>query len=173
MKHSSSLAAITIIEAVLILAIAAGFTSLAGVWTYSSVQASMVSAEMNSMKQAFAACNDKILETARTGSSNRCVFPVDKGKLSAAADGLYYSLLGGKEICSPHGWFQIDEKRHIWQKCDAADSKRIYQLRWSWPKEVNIEGRAVYGNFSGGEDVNFNETVFFRTINVQDRKSVV
>lgn len=128
------------IQAILILAIAAGLALTAVPWIYNSINFSIDAAEIKSVKSDMVKCSDKILETARTGSANKCVLSVNRGKLQVKTEGIYYSLLSGGEICSTHDWGLVE--RQVWQKCSQEGSQYNYQLKWFYPKNdvIILEG---------------------------------
>lgn len=166
MKKRKSVA--TILQAVLIFGIAIGLLGAIIPFAYSAVQTSMEFSEIQTVKSDFAKCNDKIIETARTGLANKCLFNAERGKIRIEKDGIYYNLTGSKDICSSHSWTEIDAKRHVWQSCEASDDKRIFGLRWHYPTQVRIEGK-LEGNVTSEEvlkPIKFNETIMFRTLTV-------
>lgn len=138
-----------VIQALLILAIAAGLAITVVPWIYHTINLSMDSAEMKSVKTDMIKCSDKILETARTGSGNKCILGISRGELQVKTDGIYYSLLSGGEICSTHDWALVE--RQVWQKCSQEGSQYNYQLKWFYPKNdaVLLEGTVNKSSVSG------------------------
>ena len=58
----------------LIVIITALLTSILVVWAVMNTTGFFEVNEMNIVKDQFRDCNDKIIETARTGMSNKCIF---------------------------------------------------------------------------------------------------
>src|SRR3972149_2055849 len=124
------LGVVSVLQAVLIFGIAASLVFLATPIILSSVQESMDVSESSSVKQQLEFCNNKILETARTGTQNTCVFSTQstlKGKVYLKQDGIYYELLSDAKVCDQTDWVNINPDKYIWLKCDLQDSKRFYQ----------------------------------------------
>jgi type II secretory pathway pseudopilin PulG len=162
-------AAVSVVQAVLILLVTISIVSIMLPWVSSSLETSSQTAEMGTVKAQMGTCNEKIEETSRTGSANSCIFSVGKGKLYAQADGIYYQITSSRGICDQSGWIEIDTTKHLWQKCDV-DVKTQYTLMWSWPKDMKISGESMSGKIYRLEnsiaDIAFNDTVDFRTLTV-------
>ena len=162
-------AAVSVVQAVLILMIVISIVAVILPWTSESLETSAQTAEMGTVKTQMSTCNEKIEETSRTGSANSCIFSVGKGKLYAQTDGIYYQITSTRGICDQSGWIQIDAAKHLWQKCDV-DAKTQYTLMWSWPKDMKISGEGLSGKIYRLEnsiaDIAFNDTIDFRTLTV-------
>ena len=135
-------AVVSVLQAVLIFAIAASLVILFLPVIFSFIQNSIDISESSSVRQQLELCNDKILETARTGTQSTCTFSIQsfgRGGISLKNDGIYYNLTSEAEICDQTDWVEITPEKHVWLKCDLQDSRKIYQLRWSSPNEIIFE----------------------------------
>ena len=137
-------------------------------WTVMNTFSFFEANEINSVKKELANCNDKIIETARTGLTNKCIFPIDRGELRVSKDGLNYTIISSAAICDEHPLVLIDEEKHIWQQCYVSGKNRILQLFWMYPSEIEIEGQNLSGNVTTGNsnvgNINFNNPTSFRTL---------
>lgn len=162
--------AVSILQAILIFAIAVSLTAVAVPWAYVAIQRSFDMSEIGTIKDQLALCNDKLVETARTGTSNKCIFSASRGKVSADWDGIYYDLLSTASICDKHEWGEIDAERHLESKCDVSLETMHYYLRWRWPSEVKMEGSGFTGELRKKDelesDVAFDPQVQFETLTV-------
>ncbi len=162
--------AITVLQAVLIFAIGVSLVTVAIPWLSNTLERSLDIGEMSTIKDQMALCNDKLVETARTGTSNKCIFSSNRGSARAEKDGIYYRLITTAEICDEHSWGDVDKERHLESSCEVSSGVHTYELRWRWPSEVTMEGMSFAGNMykEGGakEDIDFDEQVTFRTITV-------
>lgn len=131
----------TILQAVLIFSIATGLVIAIVPWAYQTIGNSMDSAEINNIKAELLKCSDKILETARTGSGNKCILSVERGELEVKRDGIYYTILSNGEVCSEHDWIIIEKGKQLWQMC-KIDGKYLYGLKWQYPQNdiILLEG---------------------------------
>lgn len=163
-------AVVPVFELILIFIALISLLAVSTPWLYQYIQTSMEIAESRTVKQQFDLCSDKLVETAQTGSSNNCFFDANRGTLTAYRDGIYYKIISKGEICTPHDWVEINTEKHIWQKCDVSGDIKIYQLKWSWPSELNITGYSLHGNITRIDtkvaDINFEEPAKFITITV-------
>jgi hypothetical protein len=130
------------IEAILITAVVVGIATIGIPWALNTFQITVEISEAKTVKSDFIKCSEKILETVRTGSSNKCILSVSKGVLFVRRDGIYYRLVGSGEICDPHEWALVDIPSKIWQRCEKSGENYIYELRWFYPQEdvVVLEG---------------------------------
>jgi hypothetical protein len=162
--------AVEIFQMVLIFAIGVSLAAIATPWAYSSLQKTMDISEMGVIRDQMALCNDKLIETARTGTSNRCSFSANRGKVSALTDGIYYNILSKAPICDDHSWAEVDAERHLESMCDASETARTYVMRWRWPSDVKIMGDGFTGKVLKRETVQYNiefePNVTFKTITV-------
>ncbi|MBU3896374.1 MAG: hypothetical protein KJ697_00350 [Nanoarchaeota archaeon] len=162
--------AATILQVVLLFAIATSLAAAAAPWAYNTLQKTMDTSEMGVIRDQMVLCNDKLIETARTGTSNRCVFSANRGKVSALTDGIYYNLLSKAPICDEHDWVEVDLERHLESMCDDLGTARTYTMRWRWPSNVKIEGKDFTGEVLKRDDVKYNiefdTSVTFRTVTV-------
>lgn len=142
----------TVVQAVLILAVIISLATVGLTVAQKIIKTSIQSAEITNIRADFLKCSDKILDTARTGSGNKCILSVSEGKLSVKMDGLYYSLAGESEICAQQEqWALIELNRQVWQRCTPSAGKNIYELRWFYPKNdvVILEGEVSVVSASG------------------------
>lgn len=162
--------AVSILQAILIFAIAITLATIAMPWAYNAINRSLEMSEMGTIRKEMALCNDKLIETARTGTANKCIFSAKRGKMSADWDGIYYDLLSTYPICDRHSWDEIDKERHLESMCDVTLDIKHYYLRWRWPSEVNMEGSGFGGDIKKAEehitDIEFDPSVRFTTITV-------
>lgn len=161
-----------VIQAVLIFGIIAVTAAAAFPWANNYIQRSMDLLEINKVKDEFSLCNDKLVETARTGTANKCYFTANRGNINAQEDGLYYRIISNANICDEHWWTNINPKAHLWQKCDRDISKKILEYKWYYPKDINITGQEFYGNIIVDEDappelqIYFDSEITFMTLSV-------
>ncbi len=132
------------------------FVSLLAVsipWVYEQMQISLDKSEIVTIKNEFMKCSEKILETIRTGSSNRCVFSVSRGDLYVKEDGIYYKLASKGRICDEHEFALIDFSSKVWQKCKKSNGLWVYELKWFYPKNdtVIVDGTVVVELPSGAK----------------------
>ena len=158
------------VEAVLILVILTGVTAAAIPYVTSNIQQTTELSEIQSIRGQFELCGEKLVETARTGSSNRCSFTSSKGYVSALEEGIYFTIESEVNICSQSEWVEVDPVKHIQTKCEASANHRKYQILWTWPKDVKILGDlsgAVYDKDDSKEsDIVFSNPVNFRVLSL-------
>ena len=139
--------------------------SLSFPWAMETVGKSRDLIEVNFIKSQFDTCSDRILETARTGVTNKCFFNIDRGELTGMAEGLSYKLISSTDICDPHDLTEIDEKRHIWQRCYVFDEYRVFEMLWMFPEELKVSGTSIEGSKMQGESttgsINFTDPILF------------
>ena len=140
-----------ILQAVLILAVIVSVATASLPFAQKTIGTSIQSAEISNVRADFLKCSDKILDTARTGSGNKCILSATEGKLFVKTDGLYYSLTGNGEICAPQDWALVDLSKQVWQKCSPSGDKKTYELRWFYPKNdvILLEGTVSLTSVSG------------------------
>lgn len=162
--------AVTVFQAVLIFAIAVSMIALGVPWFFDTYDKSRDIGEIQRVKNQLEQCNEKLVETARTGTANTCIFSTEKGEITAELDGIYYSITTRADVCDDHGWVEINPEKHIWQKCEIEITTRKYDLKWSWPKNITIEGYQLEGEIDREEkkiaDIIFDSPVTFRTLTV-------
>jgi len=149
-------AASIILQAVLVLAIIIAAASAGIPFAQKTLGSSVESSEISYIRADFLKCSDKILDTARTGSGNKCILSASEGKISVRTDGLYYSLLSNNEICALQDWALIDVSKEVWQRCTASGNKKLYELKWFYPKNdvVLLEGTVTLTSVSGTQNLN-------------------
>ena len=137
-----------------------------------TINESMDTVEVSFIKSQFDTCNDRILETARTGTSNKCFFNINRGRLTGKTEGINYAIVSTTKVCDPHPLIQIDERRHIWQKCSEVDGRSVYEMMWMFPVELEVSGSGVSGSKVEGETSSSGITIgndgdiVFRTLSV-------
>lgn len=161
-----------ILQALLIVVVAISLISLSLPWAMKTIGESMDLNEVNSIKSQFDTCSDRILETARTGTTNKCFFNIDRGKLTGDVRGLDYKIISSAKICDQHDLIKIDERRHIWQSCSVSGENRIFEMLWMFPKELNITGEEIKGSKMRGESevgsISFkDEPIEFKTLSLE------
>ncbi len=107
-------------------------------WVNKQIQLSFDKAEIKNVKSQFMRCAEKILETARTGSSNKCIFSVSRGDLYVKEDGIYYKLSRDGKICEEHKFALIDYFHKLWERCKRVKEKWTYELKWFYPKNDSV-----------------------------------
>ncbi len=147
-------AIVTVLQAVLIFAIAASLVIITLPMVISSFNQSVDSSEADSVRQQLEYCNDKILETVRTGTQSTCTFSLQsgRGKISLKDYGILYQLNTEAKICDEANWVEINSDKHIWFSCEESGNKRLYQLKWSSPNEMVFS----LGNKSTGSVIEIN-----------------
>jgi hypothetical protein len=160
----------TVIQAILILVVSASLLAITLPWTLGTLDVSIDATEIGSIKTQFDVCSDRILETARTGSTTKCIFDIKNGKITGKIEGIYYSLLSKGHICDPSPLVQIDNKTHVWQECNVTGSTRVFGMLWMFPKELDVTGTGIEGSKMQGQStsgsINFGEIVSFRTLSL-------
>jgi hypothetical protein len=128
-------------------------TTIALVWTVANTSGFFEVSELNSVKSEFESCNDKIMETARTGSSNKCIFSISKGELIGKSDSINYKLVSSSKICDESSWILLNPEKNIWQECHISGNEIIFGLKWNssyvdfeFEKIGNVEVRGGSGH---------------------------
>ncbi len=143
--------AIGVIEFVLIIAIVISLTAFSYPWASKIIGEALDLGEISAVEPQFKQCSRKILETARTGTTNRCTFSISNGQLKGKIEGIEYSLMSTAPVCDPHPLIIIDEDSHIYQECEVSGENRVYKLLWMFPLELEAEGSGVEGDQLQGE----------------------
>jgi hypothetical protein len=163
-------AAFTIIQVLLIMLLSIALVAIAMPWVLENVGNSMDLAEFKTIKSQFSDCDTRIVETARTGSTNKCIFNIKKGEISGRADGIYYKIVSNAPICDASPLVEIDPKSHIWQECNVSGKQRVYGLLWKFPLSLNVTGTQIQGNQIVGQtnvgNINFNPPINFTTLSL-------
>ena len=163
-------AAFTILQAMLIMVLALSLASMALPWAMENIGTSMDLAEFKTIKSQFDECNERIIETARTGSTNKCMFNVKRGELSGRQEGIYYKLLSSAPLCDVSTLVEIDPRNHIWQECNVSGKQRVYGLLWKFPSSLNVTGEGIQGSQLVGQtnigNIDFDEPVNFETLSL-------
>ncbi|OGI12636.1 hypothetical protein A3K64_03465 [Candidatus Micrarchaeota archaeon RBG_16_36_9] len=116
----------------LIMIISITLTSILVVWAVANTTGFFEINEINSIKDQLRDCNDKILETARTGLLNTCSFSVERGQLSGTVEGINYEITTHEKVCDQTPWVLIDPEKNLWQKCDASSNQDVFSLKWNY-----------------------------------------
>lgn len=115
-----------ILEAILLLLIAAAFAYLAFPSAQDTIQGSQQQYFANVVRGELEKCNDKLLETSRTGSGNVCIFSqevtVDSSRIS-------FIVSSESKLCDEHQLTLINTEKSIWQRCNVDD---MYTLETVW-----------------------------------------
>jgi len=115
-----------------------------------SLQSSLDISEFETIKSQFEDCNRKILETARTGSINRCSFSAGRGEVVVGGDTILYKIVTNANICDESNWIKING--NLWHMCTVYGGSRLYQLKWDSPEILfQILGGKPFGKLSGIE----------------------
>ena len=104
--------AATIIEAVFIVLIAISLIAIAFPFAVNTIRKTTDLSESTTVRNELEICNDKILETARTGVGNRCIFSVDKGTLIVDDDWIRYTIISQADICDQSDFTLLDEEKN-------------------------------------------------------------
>ncbi|MFH1473663.1 MAG: hypothetical protein ABIE55_02095 [Candidatus Aenigmatarchaeota archaeon] len=160
----------TVLQAVMILLISVALVSLSLPWAIETIGESMDMVEVGNIKAQFDACSDRILETARTGTNNKCFFNIDRGEIIGKTEGITYNIVSSAQICDEHDLIEIDDRKHIWQKCSATGKYRNFEMVWTFPKEIEVNatqltGEKIMGEVNKGSIV-FASEIIFRTLSV-------
>jgi len=162
---------VTVFEAVLLVAIGVSLLTIAIPFVYSSVINLFEVSEASNVRNQLELCNDKIIDTARTGSTNTCRFSISRGVLTAALDGIHYTLISNGNICDQHDWVNINVDKHVWQKCVVNGTQRTLEYRWAWISSITIEAQTLSGNITNKgvkiSDINFLIPTDFTTLTLQ------
>jgi hypothetical protein len=136
-------------------------------WATSSVGVFMDVSEIRTVRSDFQSCNSKIIETARTGTTNKCIFSVTRGEITGREDGIHYNIVSEGNICQEHPWKEVDEENHIWQKCEVSGEERVLYLKWMYPSTLEVSGNIIGTQLRGTSpfaEIEFNNPVRFITL---------
>jgi hypothetical protein len=117
---------------ILIVTVSVSLTALILGWVIMNMSGFFEVNEVNSVRQEFNDCNNKILETARTGMSNKCAFSAQKGHIIGTADNLTYEIVSSQKICDMSAWTLLNPEKNIWQRCDISGRESILSLMWNY-----------------------------------------
>ncbi len=142
----------TVLQAVLIFSVLVSLAIVAAPWAYDTLQGGFDASEIDKVKSEFTKCAQKILETARTGAGNRCVFSVSRGDLEVRPDGIYYTIISRYPVCSGYPWRPIDSGKRLWESCEA-DGVTRYSMRFMYPESdaILLSGDVVVRTPTGEE----------------------
>jgi hypothetical protein len=159
-----------IVLVMIIAVISVSLVAIASPWAIKTINESMDAVEVSFIKSQFETCNDRILETARTGTANKCFFNINRGELAGRPESLNYTIVSTARICDPSPLTEVDEKKHIWQLCYDSGGQSVYEMMWMFPKELEISGSGVQGSKQQGESssssIDFDQTIQFETLSV-------
>ncbi len=135
----------------LIFAIAFIAVFMALPWAMKQMSSSVEHSEITIVKKDFLECAKRVIETARTGSTQKCVFAVNKGDLFVRVDGIYYRLVSTSKLCDPHPWRVLERTNTVWSRCLLNGDVYVFELRWFYPKNdtVVLEGSVSVETPSG------------------------
>jgi len=150
--------AIKVFGAILIVFIITSLSIMAVVWVIPEIEKSMELSEFQTVRNQFYDCNDKIMETARIGSTNKCFFSASKGRITVEGNSINYKITSKGDICDQHPWVLINEEKHIWQRCEVSDQKRTFEMKWSFP--LSIKGWDFAGDKLKGDPILIGNIIF-------------
>jgi hypothetical protein len=161
-------AAFSILQALLIVIVVLSMLSMTIPWSVKTIGESMDLSEVKAIKPQFDDCSGKILETARTGITNKCIFNIIRGAITGKEEGINYKLISSANICDQHELTKIDEKRYIWQSCSVSGENRIFEMLWYFPSLLRVSGTGVEGSQIRGEmeiaEMSFEDPIEFTTL---------
>jgi len=117
---------------ILILLVITSLTAVVAYWALTNMTGFFEMTEINKVKSEFVECNDKIIETARIGLSNKCMFSVDKGNIIATSNDISYQIVSGTKVCDSSPWVMINPGKNIWKKCDVSGKENTFGLKWNY-----------------------------------------
>lgn len=142
---------IGIIELLLITVVIISLAAIFLPWLGDTINQSLETGEVSAIYSQFKSCSEKILETARTGTTNKCIFSISKGKIIGKTEGIEYSLVSNAPICDEHNQTLIDEQSHIYQSCNISGMSRVFTMLWMFPSEIKIEAEGLQGSEIKGD----------------------
>ncbi len=122
----------TAITLMLIVIVIVLLTAILVAWTIMNTSGFFEITEINSIKHEFEECNDKIIETARTGLSNKCIFSASRGEIIGTNDYIMYQIVTRTKVCDKTPWVLINPEKNLWQKCDFSGRENIFSLKWNY-----------------------------------------
>ena len=141
------------ITLMLIMIIIVLVTAIVVAWTVMNTLGFFEMNEINAVKHDFEECSNKIMETARTGMSNKCIFSISRGKIIGTTDDISYQVVSKVKVCDETDWVLINPEKNIWQKCDFSGREDIFSLKWNsssikfqYEKMGNIEVKGQSGS---------------------------
>ena len=160
-----------VLQSVMILLITVSLVSLTLPWAIETIGESMDMVEVGNIKTQFDACSDRILETARTGTTNKCFFNINRGEIIGRIEGISYNIVSAAMLCDPHPFTEIDERKHIFQECSTTGKYRNFVMTWTFPVELEVSGSGLSGTKSMGDSpagsISFGSgDILFRTVSV-------
>jgi len=154
-----------IVTFLLIIIIVTALMALLVIWATSNTTSLFEISEINTVKQEFEDCSDKIVETSRIALSNKCIFSVDRGQIKATNDDITYHIVSSTKVCDKTDWVLINPEKNIWQKCDISGTERVFNLKWNstaikfqFEQMGNIEIRGLTGKNIEMSRYNMNNT---------------
>ena len=132
-------AAFKILGVILIAFITIAVTIIAVIWVIPTIEKLIQLNEFQTVRNQFYECNDKIMETVRTGSTNECYFSVERGQLTVDTESIHYRIISETDICDPHQWTQQKEEKYVWQRCEVSATHRIFELMWNFSSYVEFQ----------------------------------
>ncbi len=155
-----------ILTFILILLVVISLTAVVVSWAMMNMTEFFEMTEVNKVKNEFVECNDKIIETARAGLSNRCMFSADNGKIIATNNEISYQLISGTKLCDSSPWVLINPEKNLWQRCDVSGRENTFGLKLNYTSIKfqfepigNVEVRGQSGSIVeiGRADMNGNQ----------------
>ncbi|NIO44237.1 MAG: hypothetical protein GTN36_01620 [Candidatus Aenigmarchaeota archaeon] len=119
------------VNLMLIVVIIVLITAVVVSWTVMNTMGFFEMNEINAVKQEFEKCNDKIIETARTALSNKCIFSAEKGEITGTINEIIYQIVSRVKVCDETPWVLINPEKNTWQKCDFSGRENIFSLKWN------------------------------------------
>jgi type II secretory pathway pseudopilin PulG len=163
-------AAFTILQAMLIMLLILILAAMTLPWAMENVGTSMDLSEFKTIKSQFNDCNQRIVETARTGTTNTCIFNIKRGEITGRKEGINYKIVSNAPLCDASPLVEIDPRNHVWQECNVSGKQRIYNLLWKFPSSLNVTGEGIQGNQMVGQtnigNIGFDEPVNFETLSL-------
>ena len=163
--------AVGLFEFVLIALVVVAIIAFIYPWASKMMKEAFDAAEVSAMQNQFKDCNLKILETARTGTKNKCLFSISQGELTGTNLGIEYNLDTESPICEQHTLMIIDEESHIYQSCIVSGDYKNFKMVWRFPESVLVEGTGLQGTQMKGDSpvgtITFGDDVVFITLTLQ------
>jgi hypothetical protein len=142
---------------ILIVTVSVALTALILGWVVMNMSGFFESNEVNAIRQEFSECNEKIIETARTGLSNKCTFSAQKGRIIGSAENLTYEIVSSQKICDMSPWVLLNPEKNLWQRCDISGRQSVFSLMWNYTGVKFLFGYlgSVYITGQSGKNVEF------------------
>jgi hypothetical protein len=121
-----------ILSFILIMAIVISVTAATIGWAMMNLGGFFELSEINNVKKEFSECNDKLLDTARTGLPSKCMFSAKSGVLQGSVNDITYYITANTKVCDSSEWVLIDVENNIWQRCDISGRQSTFGLRWNY-----------------------------------------